>query len=195
MHIRSLWFSMFVLVSGALTACGAADSPVLQEDSSLASSEAPLLGTVTCLLGTSTLSFSPPLTNTPQDTTVSGSGPLTNCTAVLADPVHSATTRLGPVLRRNLACDSLLNLIGGGLTVTWNTGETSQLALTQVVVSGGTTTRTTQQIGTVVSGKYEGATAVRTLVYVVADVENACASPEGLAQYTSTQTLALTLIP
>ncbi|WP_426734292.1 hypothetical protein [Myxococcus faecalis] len=194
-HIRWLWFMAFIVVSGALTACGTEGSPVREEDTSLESREAPLLGTVICPLGTTTISFSPPITNTPQDTTVSGSGTLTNCAAVLADPVHSGTTGFAPALRRNFTCDSLLGISGGAVTVTWNTGETSQLSLTQVVVQGGTTTRTTQQIGTVVSGKYAGATAVRTLVFVVADLENACASPEGLAQYTSTQTLVLTLVP
>ncbi|TQF16487.1 hypothetical protein FJV41_08385 [Myxococcus llanfairpwllgwyngyllgogerychwyrndrobwllllantysiliogogogochensis] len=190
-----LWLTTFFLVSSTLSACGTDAPSMPSPEPSLESSEAPLLGTVTCLLGTTTISFSPPLTNTPQDTTVSGVGGLTNCISLLTSPVTSGTTNFPAVLRPGLACDDLLGIRGATVNIVWNTGETSQLSLTQVIISGGSTVKETAQIGTVVSGKYAGATAVRTLTFVTADLENACASPEGLPQYTALQTLALTLIP
>ncbi|WP_163870793.1 hypothetical protein [Myxococcus eversor] len=193
MHTRRpwLWLTTFFLASSTLFACGTEGTP--PPESSFQSSEAPLgLGTVVCPLGTTTISFSPPLTNTPQDTYTSGAGSLTNCTALLAPPVTSGTTGFPTVLRPALTCDELVGIRGATVNITWNTGETSQLSLTQVIISGGSSVKETAQIGTVVSGKYAGATAVRTLTFVTADLENACASPEGLPQYTALQTLVLT---
>ncbi|MCE9668528.1 hypothetical protein LY474_11965 [Myxococcus stipitatus] len=192
MHARTSFRPMvLLLLSSVLASCGPTAPTPPREEPALDSQEAPLLGTVVCPLGTTTISFDPPLRNEPQDVVVSGSGSITNCTALLTAPVTSGTTGFPPALRQDFSCGSLVGISGGSVTVTWNTGETSQLSLTQVVVQGGTTARTTLQIGTVVSGKYAGYGAVRTLVFVDADLENACASEEGLAQYTTTQTLVL----
>ncbi|WP_163869977.1 hypothetical protein [Myxococcus eversor] len=48
--------------------------------------------------------------------------------------------------------------------------------------------------GTVRSGKFVDATAVRTISYVTVDLEDGCASPEGLTSLSGLTTLSLTKV-
>ncbi|NTX02682.1 MULTISPECIES: hypothetical protein [Myxococcus] len=178
--------------------CGGVEERVLaapDEGSSAETSEAALdlgLVLVTCPVGTSQAFYSPGLKPTPQDVTVSGPATFSNCVTVLGAPVTSGTTNLAPVVVRDLSCVALLQPSSVTQTVTWNTGESSTLVLTQLLLDVQGTLTVLTRTGTVASGKFVGATAVRTITYVTLDLENGCTSPEGLTSLSGPTTLTLT---
>lgn len=180
--------------------CGALEEPVLtapDEGSVAETSEAALdLGPVlvTCPVGTSQAFYSPGLKNTPQDVTVSGQATLSNCVTVLGDPVTSGTNSLTSSVVRGFSCGDLLLPRAVTQTVTWNTGETSTMVFTQLRVGVQGTLSVFVLTGTVRSGKFVDATAVRTISYVTVDLEDGCASPEGLTSLSGLTTLSLTKV-
>jgi len=78
--------------------------------------------------------------------------------------------------------------------VTWNTGETSTLLQTRATVQVGATTIVITYVGTVESGRFAGATAIRTLTYLTTDL-TACGSPEGVPGMSGLTTLTLLGLP
>jgi|GEM_PF-1768966 len=178
--------------------CGGVEERALsapEEGSAGETSEAALdlgLVLVTCPLGTSQAFYSPGLKNTPQDVAVSGQGALSNCVTVLGDPVTSAASSLTTNVVTGFSCADLLRPRTVVHTVVWNTGESSTMTFTQLRVGVQDTLTVFALTGSVVSGKFVGATAVRTLSYVTLDLENGCASPEGLTSLSGLATLSLT---
>ncbi|SEU28653.1 hypothetical protein SAMN05443572_10848 [Myxococcus fulvus] len=150
----------------------------------------PALTLLTCPLGTTVSEYSPSLKNEPQDVTVRGAGELSGCIGLLGAQVSSASNRT-ETFRPGYSCLDLLAIVPVLARLTWNTGEVSEIAQTQVTVRTEGLSLVFVQMGTVRSGKFEGATVVRTYTFLSTDLE-ACSSAEGLARLEGTQTLVLT---
>ncbi|MCY1036120.1 hypothetical protein OV207_32095 [Corallococcus sp. BB11-1] len=165
------------------------------EQSAMASGLLPSLipTLVTCPFGELTTTYSPGITYTPRTSTVSVSGRF-SCLTLSGEAVSSATVSAAspPV---TITC---ANLLSGGFaqtTLTWNTGETSVLALNvQKVELNGTTTVQTFN-GVVASGKFFGANVVRAVTYLTTDLSASCSSPNGLTQTRSLSTTMALLKP
>ncbi|WP_426730593.1 hypothetical protein [Myxococcus faecalis] len=148
-----------------------------------------LLSLVTCPVGSVTVTFDPPLRRTPQNVITTSTGVLSNCVTLLGSPVTSATA-WRQLNEPGISCETLLNTPTTTLMLTWNTGETSTLRSTQVRVASMPLTSIAEETGTVVSGKFTGATSVRTATFLSTDLA-ACDSPEGLSSLSGLLTLSL----
>jgi len=150
---------------------------------------------VICELGTSTRVFSPAATTTPQDINVTTSSAFSNCLTVAGQVVLNGSVTTGPILQQGLTCWNPLTMGGGEATVTWNTGETSRFDYTAVEVSVVGLTTVVTYTGTVLHGKYYGATATWSIVYTTAlltlgcQVTGSVPSLGGIAQLTITRVL------
>ncbi|MBZ4401159.1 hypothetical protein [Myxococcus sp. AS-1-15] len=154
-----------------------------------ASVEQDLSTLVTCPVGSVTVTFDPPLRRTPQDVVTTSTGVLSNCVTLLGSPVTSATA-WRQLNEPGLSCANLLKTPSTTLSLTWNTGETSTLRSTQVRVASEPAVAIAEETGTVLSGKFEGATSVRTATFVSTDLA-ACDSPEGLSSLNGLLSLSL----
>ncbi|MFE5512092.1 hypothetical protein ACFQ9J_15970 [Streptomyces sp. NPDC056529] len=139
---------------------------------------------LTCT-GSQTLNYSPGLTLTPQNVTVSGGGTFT-CIS-LADPTLTAGGFTVPPNNATLGC----GLTGGSGTFTyqWNNGTTSTITATSVA----TVNLGAIQIistGTVVAGQFTGDNAVFTWTGTSSEL-TACLT-SGVSQYNGTTTLTFT---
>nr|BDT37387.1 hypothetical protein MFMH1_70560 [Myxococcus sp. MH1] len=141
---------------------------------------------VTCV-GSVSSNYSPPLTNTPQDVNVVGSAVYSNC---LGGGVLTASSPTGGSFP-DYSCQGLLQMGSSPAVLTWNTGETSTLVQTRVVVQGAGTSVTVLLLGSVTSGKFAGATSVRAFEFLNTDLD-ACYTPEGLSRLSGPSTLTLT---
>lgn len=152
-----------------------------------------LPGIVSCPLGSVTTHFLPGLSNRFQDVTVASRSSYGTCVSLLGEPVAWATA-LEQNSRRGQSCGLVRTGEPSDLTVQWNTGETSELSFTlfAVDVQGVVTVETYH--GVVMSGKYEGATSVRTVTYVNTDFTGGCLSQEGITQAHGLSTLTLTTL-
>ncbi|AKF86490.1 hypothetical protein MFUL124B02_27695 [Myxococcus fulvus 124B02] len=183
----------------AVSACGGAErgnpqDGALPSEAGVAREASPLLVTLlTCPVGSTSTDYSPPLRNTPQNVFTTGMGTLSNCYSLLGAQVTSASSQASG-LRPGHSCQELLTVGSPISTITWNTGETSQFVQTQVSTRTEGLNLILVNVGTVRSGKFTGATVVRTLTYLSTDLD-ACRSPEGLSRLTGTQTLTLTGLP
>jgi hypothetical protein len=148
---------------------------------------------VSCPLGSVTTSFQPGLSNRFQDVAVASSASYGTCVSLLGEPVAWATA-LEHHSRRGQSCGLVRTGEPSDLSVQWNTGERSELSFTlyAVDVQGVLTVETYN--GVVMSGKYEGATAVRTVTYVNTDFTGGCLSQEGITQAHGLSTLTLTTL-
>ncbi|MCP3058930.1 hypothetical protein LXT21_09115 [Myxococcus sp. K38C18041901] len=191
MH-RPSWRAIVVLImtGSTLTACGGHEEPTAPR--SPATVEQGLVTLVSCPLGTAVIQYSPPLKNTPQDVTNTGSFTLSGCDALFSG-VSSGTIGLN-LFRPGYSCHELLTSGTSDSVITWNTLETSTLTLTRVGTRVEGLSVLYTHLGSVVSGKFAGATAIRTTTYLSADLD-ACSSPEGLAQLSGTATLTLLGLP
>ncbi|MFY2564341.1 hypothetical protein ACN469_42515 [Corallococcus terminator] len=144
---------------------------------------------VTCLIGTNVVTYSPPLKNTPQAMTVTTTQTHTTC---LGGPAGlTSATGFSSTFRPQNSCLDLLFIIPTMSSVTWNTGETSTFSHMQVNTRVEGLAVVLVQEGTVVSGKFAGATVVRTFTLAQTDLD-ACSSDEGLAGITGPATMTLT---
>lgn len=192
MHHHS-WnlLAIFMLAGGTLTACGGLEETPASAPTppgELATAEQGLLTLVFCPVGAAESTYSPPLSTTPQTVMNTGTSTLTNCYSLFGG-VTSGSSVINNS-RPDYSCNELLNIGSSGSVITWNTGETSTLTQTRIGsrVEGLAVIFT--HIGSVVSGKFEGATTVRTTTYLNTDIA-ACFSPEGLSHLSGTTTLTL----
>ncbi|MCP3104771.1 hypothetical protein LZ198_38490 [Myxococcus sp. K15C18031901] len=148
---------------------------------------------LTCSSGEAEARYERGVRNTPGDSVVSFSARMSDCVAVLGSAVKSATLGSGgPSMARGISCADLARAGVGRQVVTWNTAETSTLLMgrSRVSIEGAVTVVT--QTGTVLSGKYEGATAVRTATFPRGDIEAGCLSEQGLTRLRGQVTLSMT---
>ncbi|MUN39006.1 hypothetical protein [Actinomadura litoris] len=143
--------------------------------------------TLTCT-GTSHLAYSPGLTFTPQTTTITETDTYTSCAS--SDPTLTSGHISGSFPVAGLSCATL----AAGpdrYPVIWNNGQTSTIAFAQTeatIVAG------VQQYvgtGTVISGEFNGATAVFTWAYLPPSPLN-CLAPGGLTSQDGTVTAVIT---
>ncbi|MFY1832054.1 hypothetical protein ACN47A_39505 [Myxococcus fulvus] len=151
---------------------------------------------VICELGTSTRTFSPAATTTPQDIDVTTSSEFSNCLTVLGQPTLKGNVTTGPYERTGLTCSNPLATGSGEATITWNTGEFSKFDYTSVDVNVAGAATVVTYAGTVLHGKYYGSTATWTITYTTALLNLACtlnpagvSSLGGIAQLTITRVL------
>jgi hypothetical protein len=124
---------------------------------------------VTCTPpSSSSTSYSPPLTNTPQPSATSSSWQLGPCVSAsvpgLTSGAHSDTGTLRP--------RSCLELLGSGAltaAVTWNTGDTSMLSLNRTTTVVGAVMIVTMT-GTVTDGLFTGDTVIATFTGPATDI-------------------------
>ena len=136
---------------------------------------------------------SPGLRNTFQSVSSATHSTYDNCVTLLGEPVVSATA-IDQHASQGRSCTLVHFNEASHTTFQWDTGETSEVAfvLNGVDVQGLLTIETYK--GQVLSGKYKGATAVRTITYVNTDLTDGCFSVEGLTQSRGVSTLVLTLL-
>lgn len=152
------------------------------------SASAAALTLVTCPVGVANQTYNPPVTNTPQPTNISINSHYGSCASVTHPSLAYGDT-VSAFAAPSGSCLDLLAPATNTNTITWNTGETSVISLNSVfnVVEGelvGTST------GSVVSGKLAGASVVRVVVYLSADL--AACSTTGLAHQSGPITLTIT---
>ncbi|MBN9684645.1 MULTISPECIES: hypothetical protein [unclassified Corallococcus] len=180
------------LAGGLLSGCG--DEPSARAPAEpTAQQEQKLLALVSCPVGAVVTNYSPPLRSTPQAVTIQGQATFSNCVSVF-DPGLTSATNNFTINTTAYTCNDLLEIGSARTVVTWNTGETSTLVQTRVSSQVGSTTIVITYVGTVESGKYRGAVALRTLTYLSTDLD-ACTSPEGLTQMSGLTTLTLLGLP
>ncbi|MBZ4397135.1 hypothetical protein OWM54_06320 [Myxococcus sp. MISCRS1] len=150
------------------------------------------LAVVTCPVGAFRTTFTPPLRETPQDVRIQGEGGFSNCYTLLGERVTSSVSATDFV-RPNYDCFDLLEILPVTIQLTWNTGEVSTFRLTQVTARADGPLLVLVQTGTVLSGKFEGATVVMNVTFTSTDLD-ACRSPEGLRGMSATQTLVMTRV-
>ncbi|TQF16629.1 hypothetical protein FJV41_07350 [Myxococcus llanfairpwllgwyngyllgogerychwyrndrobwllllantysiliogogogochensis] len=180
--------SWVILVAVGLAGCGAPESsPAVPEE--VGQSEQRLLTLVTCPVGSTQVTYSPPLRNLPQDVNITSIGLASNCYSLLGSSVTSATSSVSFVMK-GYSCTDLLDIGPVTTLLTWNTGESSTMRLTQTTTAVNGTAIVVTQTGTVLSGKFVGATVVRTVTLLSTDLA-ACDSPEGLAGISGPMTITL----
>lgn len=136
--------------------------------------------------GTSTVTYSPGLTHTPQSVTVTSNNTFPTCTssdgsitsAYLDTSVHTGVR----------SCTSLLNSGSGPLTIRYNNGQsttyTSNFSATYLLGQLSVT-----DTGPVTSGQFTGGTAAGQAVYL-ADLSK-CGTPEGITSLSGPYTVSI----
>lgn len=148
---------------------------------------------ITCPIGHGEAKYGTGVKVSPRDSAVSFQATVSNCVTVLGSAVTSAT--LGseaPSLVRGISCADLARAGAGRQVVTWNTTETSTVLMSQSHVSVQDATTLVTQTGKVLSGKFQGATAVRTTTFLSTDIDNGCRSDEGLTFLKGPATFSVT---
>ncbi|NTX10326.1 hypothetical protein HUA76_05975 [Myxococcus sp. CA056] len=180
--------SWVILVAVGLAGCGAPESsPAVPEE--VGQSEQRLLALVTCPVGATHVTYSPPLRTQPQDVVFTSTGQASNCYSLLGSSVTSATSFVS-FLMKGYSCTDLLDISSGTTLLTWNTGESSTVRQTQTTTAVNGNAIVVTQTGTVLSGKFVGATFVRTVTLLATDLA-ACDSPEGLTSISGPMTITL----
>ncbi|WP_283136101.1 hypothetical protein [Rhizohabitans arisaemae] len=147
----------------------------------------------TTCTGTSHVTFSPGLTLTPQNVTVTETDTVPSCTST--DPTITGIVTGGPFSYPvpGASCNHVeLNPAGGGqLVLHWNNGQTSTLTglLSTLTATGGIVQNTAA--GTVTAGQFTGATAVITWAYLLVNPLQ-CLTPGGLTAQDGTIVLQIT---
>lgn len=144
--------------------------------------------------GTESTTYSPGLTNTAKNTTITVSDDIPVCTQLSIPPVVLSGTSQAQFPRLE-SCDTLLGGGPGVSVITWSTGDSSTYRWTSTAeVVGGNFV--VAQIGTIVSGRYIGQSAVTSIVLTPLlggqpNILTACASPNGIVGVKGTYTLTI----
>lgn len=150
------------------------------------------LGLITCPLGTSQVSYSPGITNTPTPTNVSGVELSGLCTGLgLPVGVSSFTTSFAGTA--TLSCSGLFTMGEGEQTFVWNNGATSTwhyTATTPVIVNG---QRVITSTGVITSGLLVGAQVTQVLTLANLDLMQ-CNAPGGLTTTSGPSTYVFTTL-
>ncbi|WP_342378765.1 hypothetical protein NVS55_05140 [Myxococcus stipitatus] len=148
------------------------------------------LGLITCPLGTSQVSYSPGITNTPTPTNVSGVELSGLCTGLgLPVGVSSFTTSFAGTA--TLSCSGLFTVGEGEQTFVWNNGATSTwryTATTPVIVNG---QRVITSTGVITSGLLAGMQVTQVLTLANLDLMP-CDSSGGLTTTSGPSTYTFT---
>ncbi|MDX6742258.1 hypothetical protein [Actinocorallia sp. A-T 12471] len=139
--------------------------------------------------GTHTVTYDPGLRLFGQTVDIAFTDSFTSCSA-LSDPTLTSGLLTGSVTLPNYSCLSPVNTDDIDETVTWNNGQSSTFHYSRVYgsVDGNSVITST---GTVTSGKFAGATAVKVVTGLNLNLL-ACLFAPGVPGNTGTITLALT---
>ncbi|HWO19958.1 MAG TPA: hypothetical protein VNO30_14325 [Kofleriaceae bacterium] len=169
------------LVIAALAGAGVTVSP----------SPAHAASSTTCT-GSSTVNYSPGLTNTPQTVTWTEADTYSSCTST--DPSLTAgSSSPVTITLSGASCN------GGGVfssvnyTINWNNSQSSTVTLTATDVIIGATEQVTA-VGTVTSGLFTGGTITIVWLYPILN-PLLCATPQGVTSQSGTVALQITVAP
>ncbi|WP_306748095.1 hypothetical protein [Saccharothrix yanglingensis] len=124
---------------------------------------------VTCTPPSSeTITYTPPLTTTPQAVTISSSTQYGPCVS-LSNPAITSGSRARITNDPEQTCLDLLDTGSSTFTITWNTGQTSTISANRTATVAGAALVVTFT-GTVTSGLFTGSTVVQTNTGPSADV-------------------------
>ncbi|HEX4700971.1 MAG TPA: hypothetical protein VH352_02480 [Pseudonocardiaceae bacterium] len=143
----------------------------------------------TTCLGSSTITYSPGLTNTAQTVTYTETDTLTPC--VSTNPALNSGGFTGSITLPGASCLAVPSLtLNTPYTITWNNGapSTVNLSFTDAIAEG------IEQVtgtGTVTSGQFQGANATLVWVYLVPDPLQCLANP-GVTTQVGTLTAQVT---
>ncbi len=139
------------------------------------------LGMQVSCFGSSRFVYSPALTSTPQDVSVTHSSAYSGCLAVMAQGVASVSVLPSKTTFSGATCDDVLGLAPEQLTLVWNNGTVSVVSLAPAEVDAEATTTTVTFTGTVVSGRFAGMAVARASTYVNTELKNRCEGATGLS--------------
>lgn len=137
--------------------------------------------------GTSTTTYSPGLTPTPQTVNFTGSADLSCPLDLEGQTAHYEASGSGM-----LSCAPNLNSSSGTLTVEWGNGEESVIPFTTAVVSRPLVGVVLVSTGTVQSGRFEGQMMTNEAVLVPLGAPIGCVSGQGITEVTGAATLTFT---
>jgi|GEM_PF-6074650 len=140
-------------------------------------------------VGSARTVFSPALSSSVQSGSMTLLSRYGGCLSLTGQGVSSGTVSTITDSFQNYTCTDALGCSTEKVTVTWNTGEQSELSLQPAEVNEEATTTTVSYTGEVVKGKFKGLSVVRSFTYLNSDLRGRCLSVTGL-----TETNALTLL-
>lgn len=147
-----------------------------------------LVGDMVCPAGNQTVSFSPGVTLTPQNVSVTFNAALGLCVSLTQPQITSGTSSGNVTVA--LDCLDLLSTTTGTQTFNWNDGQSSTLSFTRTVTNlNGQTVLTLT--GPITAGLFTGRTAVFVIVQPALNLL-ACQTPQGLTSQSGVATLAIT---
>jgi hypothetical protein len=152
--------------------------------------------TVVQCTGTTSLTYSPGLTNTRQTVVITTNEALSHCLHIPdlpALPFLMPATSQTQLTRDNRTCTTLLAGGPGSQVLTWNNGETSTVnyVSTTNIVNGNIVS---VQTGTITMGRYAGQSIIGTRIWTPLlggqpiDFVTGCSSPGGITSLTGTLT-------
>lgn len=143
---------------------------------------------MTCPAGSQTVSFSPGVTSTPQNISVTFSVALGVCVSLTQPQIYGGSSQGSVTV--TLDCLDLLSTTTGTQTFHWRDGQSSVLSFTRTVtnINGQTVITLT---GSIICGAFTGRTAVCTVVEPALAL-TACQTPQGLTGQSGVTTLLIT---
>jgi hypothetical protein len=157
---------------------------------SASASSAHAASSATCT-GSSAVSYSPGLTNTPQNISWTITDTY-SCTST--DTSLTAGGFSGNYSFSGASCNGAGLFPPSSGTVSWNNGQSSTMTLsvsTDVILLG---TETVTSVGTVTSGEFTGGAVTIVWVYPVLN-PTLCSSSQGVTSQSGTVTLQITVLP
>ncbi len=173
------------------TAALAVVVPILPLFGSTGASAAPLTTTITCS-GQSNISYSPPLTNTPQATSITAHGDLGSlaspglCLAIGATVASAYYDE--SFTNPSQSCSSGVATQSGTRVFTWDNGQTSTFPYTTTLTSVGGQSASLRT-GTISAGRFAGLSAEQ--VTIVPSLDPLACAGAGIAGTTSQTTLTI----
>ena len=158
---------------------------------SVSASSAHAASSATCT-GSSAVSYSPGLTNTPQNLSWTITDTYSSCTST--DTSLTAGGFSGNYSLTGASCNGAGLFPPTSITISWNNSQSSTMTLsmsTDVILLG---TETVTSVGTVTSGELTGGTVTIVWAYPVLD-PTLCASSQGVTSQSGTVALQITVLP
>ncbi|WP_250461272.1 hypothetical protein [Microbulbifer litoralis] len=151
-----------------------------------AGSAAAQITTLTCPLGTNITHYTPGITNTPKTTTFVATSVLSACTGL---PLGISNAQITTTGFGEIGCNSNTATINS--EILWSDGTESAAEVNNQVVQRPVGQVVVIQELEIVSGRFSGATLVRTLTLLQTDFDG-CSSPEGVTSVAGPETLTMT---
>lgn len=140
---------------------------------------------LTCPVGGETATYSPGLTNTPQQVKVTVDGAHTTCVSLSDPTIKSANYRY--ILQRDISC--LTSALGPyDVTYNFSNGKSSTVHFVSSEQVRGEGELVITSIGTVTSGEFAGDMVTRTVTETTLSPEQ-CLTPQGVTSVTGVTTL------